>query len=80
MLRYIVSRPPASNNGLIKELLKETFPLVDSELQRDLRLQMLAPLDWQTRRAPWYDGALLALVAIWCFLSPGIIPVLLYHL
>ena len=66
--------------NILKELLKETFAPVDSELQRDLWPQMLARLDRQPSRVPWLDWALLALVAIWCFLSPGIIPVLLYHL
>jgi hypothetical protein len=69
-----------SNEERMRELLKETFTPADSELQRDLWPQMLARLDRQPVRVPWFDWALLALVAIWCFLSPGIIPVLLYHL
>jgi hypothetical protein len=69
-----------SSEERMRELMKETFPPGDGELQRDLWPQMLARLDRQTRRIPWFDWALLALVAIWCFLSPDIIPVLLYHL
>ena len=69
-----------SHDERIRELLKETVSPVDSELQCDLWPRMLVLLGRQPERVPWLDWALLALVAIWCFLSPGIIPVLLYHL
>ena len=69
-----------SNEGRLRELLQKTFVPADSELQRDLWPQMLARLDRQPGRVPWFDWALLALAAILAFMSPGIIPVLLYHL
>jgi len=69
-----------ANEERMREILKETFAPVDEELHHDLWPQMLVRLDREPARMPWFDWALLALAAAWCFLSPGIIPVLLYHL
>jgi hypothetical protein len=41
---------------------------------------MLRKLDEQTTRASWLDWVLIALVAMWFFLFPEVIPALLYHL
>jgi hypothetical protein len=55
-------------------------PIADTELKQDLWPRMLRRLDAQTFRASWLDWALIALVPVWFFLFPEVIPVLLYHL
>lgn len=64
----------------IVELLKRSIPRGDSELQHDLWPQMLGRLQERSAAVPWFDWALLAALALWLFLAPGNIPVLLYHL
>jgi len=64
----------------IVELLKQSIPPADSELQRDLWPQMLRRLQERSAAVPWFDWALLAALALWLCLAPGTIPVLLYHL
>ena len=65
----------------LRELLKQAIPPVkDAELRRDLWPQMLRKLDERPASVPWFDWALLALLAIWLCLVPSAIPVLLYHL
>ena len=70
-----------ANLEKIGELLKKAIPPVaDRELKHDLWPQMLGRLAEQPARIPWFDWALLAVVAIWFFLSPETIPILFYHL
>ncbi len=63
------------------EALKRAMPPVeDRELKRDLWPAMLRRLDERPIRVPWFDWALVALLAALFFIFPGVIPALLYHL
>ena len=65
----------------VKKLLKETLPAAGKvDLQRDLWPAMLRRLETQPIHVPWWDWALLGAVAALLLFSPGMIPVLLYHL
>jgi len=55
-------------------------PMGQAELQRDLWPHLLRRLEERPGRVPWFDWALIALVALWALLSPQMIPILLYHL
>ncbi len=68
------------NHEKIRQLLKQNLPLANAELERDLWPQMLRRLDARTSGVPWFDWALLALVALCLILVPDTIPMLLYHL
>ena len=63
-----------------QELLKQAMPPTDQELQRDLWPHMLSRLQERSAAVPWFDWALLAVLALWLCLAPSTIPVLLYHL
>jgi len=54
--------------------------MVNTEPGRDLWPKMLSRLDGPTSHVPWFDWALVALVAIWAVASPQLIPILLFHL
>lgn len=70
-----------ANNEKIRELLRRAIPPVaNRELKRDLWPQMLRRLEERPAQVPWFDWALVAVVAIWLFFSPETILVLLYHL
>ena len=70
-----------ANNEKIRELLRKAIPPVaDRELKRDLWPQMLRRLEERPAQVPWFDWALVAVVAIWFFFAPEAIPILLYHL
>ena len=70
-----------ASNEKIRELLRKAIPPVaDRELKRDLWPQMLRRLGERPAQVPWFDWALLAVLAIWFFFSPEAIPILLYHL
>ncbi len=70
-----------ANTEKIRELLRKAIPPVaDRELGRDLWPQMLQRLDEQPARVPWFDWALMALLAIWFSFAPEAISVLLYNL
>jgi hypothetical protein len=68
----------------VERLLKKSLPSmsagVGAELRRDLWPAMLKRLDERPDLVPWFDWALLAVVAAWLAFFPGAIPVLLYHL
>jgi len=64
----------------IVDLLRQSIPPADAELQRDLWPKMLGRLQERSAALPWFDWALLAALALWLCLAPGTIPVLLYHL
>lgn len=64
----------------IRELLKQSIGSTNAELERDLWPQMLRRLEERSAAVPWFDWALLALVAVWLVLVPDTIPLLLYHL
>jgi hypothetical protein len=69
-----------NNNENIRELLKQSLAPANPELERDLWPQMLRRLEAHSAAVPWFDWALLALVALCLFLAPNTIPLLLYHL
>ena len=70
-----------ANDKRIRELVKEAIPPVaDRKLERDLWPAMLRRLAKQPARLPWFDWALLAVLAIWFLFFPEAIPILLYHL
>ena len=65
----------------LRELLRDAVgPIADTELKQDLWPRMLKKLDERTIRASWLDWALIALLPVWFFLFPEVIPILLYHL
>ena len=83
------------NDEEFRELLKSAVPRVaDTELKQDLWPRMLRKMDENaaigitvlfgkeqtTIRASWLDWALLALLPVWFFFFPQVIPALLYHL
>lgn len=69
------------NNREIKGLLRGAIaPVQNTELKRDLWPQMLRRLDSQPLRVPWFDWALVAVLAATLLLFPGTIPALLYHM
>lgn len=69
------------NDEKLRELLRGTVaPVGDTELKRDLWPRMLKRLDEQTVRPSRLDWALIALIPVWFFLFPEVIPILLYHL
>jgi hypothetical protein len=68
------------NDDKLVELLKQSIRPGDSEPQRDLWPQMLRRLQQRSPAMPWFDWALLAVLALWLCLAPSAIPVLLYHL
>jgi hypothetical protein len=69
-----------NNDEKIRELLKQRFAPENRELQRDLWPQMLLRLGERSAGVPWFDWALLALLALCLVLVPNTIPMLLYHL
>ena len=68
------------NDRGFRELLKKGIGPADSELKRDLWPEMLRRMDDGSVQVPWFDWALLALLASCLLLFPKAIPVLLYHL
>jgi hypothetical protein len=68
----------------VEQTLKNAFPpisaRVGAELRQDLWPTMLKRLEARPSLVPWFDWALLAVVAAWLVFFPGAIPVLLYHL
>jgi hypothetical protein len=69
------------NDERIRESLRKSIaPAADRELKRDLWPQMLRRLDERSLRVPWFDWALVVLLAALFAIFPGVIPVLLYHL
>jgi hypothetical protein len=68
------------NGEKIRELLQQSIRPVSQDLERDLWPQMLRRLEERSAAVPWFDWALLALVALCLVLAPNTIPLLLYHL
>ena len=70
----------------IEHLLKQSLPGMSdqpgAQLRRDLWASMSQRIADQARPlpVPWFDWALLAVVAAWLAFFPSTIPVLLYHL
>ena len=64
----------------IREALQQSFPPVNTELDRDLWPAVLRKLDASRARVPWYDWALIGLGASVFLFFPQLILVLAYHL
>ena len=71
-----------ANEARMKELLQQALRPSSAHLPRDLWPQMLRRLDQgaPASSAPWFDWALLAVVALGILAFPRSIPVLLYYL
>ena len=70
----------AENIEEIRDLLKKTLHPVAAELPTDLWPRMLSRMDEPQVQLPWFDWAMVALVAIWCLVFPEALLGLLYHL
>ncbi len=69
------------NDEKLRELLKEAIsPAADAELKHDLWPRMLRKLNDRPAHIFWLDWVLIALLAVWCIVFPGVIPALAYHL
>lgn len=66
----------------MKELLREALPPVDTgaEPARDLWPLLLRRLDARPTAPPWFDWALIAMLAALAAIFPAAIPVFLYYL
>lgn len=64
----------------VREALRKSFPPVDAELRRDLWPDVLRKIDTESAGVPWYDWALMALMAALFLYFPRLILVLAYHL
>jgi len=71
-----------ASDARIKELLQQALPPANAQPRRDLWPEMLRRLDQRAPAGavPWFDWALLALVAISVLAFPHSITVLLYYL
>lgn len=70
-----------ANNEKIREFLRKAIPPVaDRELKRDLWPQMLRRLEEPSVQVPWFDWALVGLVAMWFLFFPQAVPIFVYHL
>jgi hypothetical protein len=69
-----------NDEKLSQRLRSAVAPVADTELKQDLWPRMLRKLDEQTIRASWFDWVLIAVLPLWFFLFPEVIPALLYHL
>ena len=64
----------------IREALQQSFPPVNTEIQRDLWPAVLRKLDARSAQMPWYDWALIVLSSAVFLLFPQLILVFAYHL
>ena len=64
----------------IREALKQTYPPINTELGRDLWPAVQRKLDTRPARVPWYDWALIGLIASVLLFFPELILVFAYHL
>jgi len=64
----------------IREALKQSFPPMNTQLQRDLWPAVLRKLEANYVRVPWYDWVLIGLSAGVLLFFPRLIFVLAYHL
>ena len=67
------------NDEKLRELLKGALT-ADADLKQDLWPRMLRKLDQHPAHGLWLDWVLIALLAVWCLIFPGVIPALAYHL
>ena len=64
----------------IRDALKQSIPPVNTELRRDLWLDVLRKLDLHPVRVPWYDWALVGLSAAMFLVFPRLVLVFAYHM
>ena len=64
----------------IRDMLKQSFPPVKTELRKDLWPDVLRKLDDHPARVPWYDWALVGLSAVMFLAVPRLVLVFAYHL
>jgi len=65
----------------LRERLRRAMPPVaDGDLRRDLWPRMRQRMNQPPRRVPWWDWALGAALAAWCFYFPDALLGLFYHL
>jgi hypothetical protein len=64
----------------IRDVLKQSFPSVNTELRRDLWPDVLRKLDARQVVVPWYDWALVGLSAVMFLAFPRLVLVFAYHL
>jgi hypothetical protein len=64
----------------IREALKQSLPVVDTALRRDLWPLVLQKLDARPTPVPWYDLALIALTVSMVLAFPQLALVFAYHL
>lgn len=73
-------KPGSHDEEEIRAALKNAFPAVDKELQRDLWPAMLSRLEESTVKVPWYDWALAFGLAALAVFSPKFALLFAYHL
>ena len=64
----------------VRDALKQSFPPLKAELQRDLWPDVLRKLDARQVSVPWYDWALVGLSAAMLLEFPRLVLVFAYHL
>jgi len=68
------------NDREIRDALKQSFPPVNTELRRDLWVDVLRKLDARQVRVPWYDWALVSLSVVMLLAFPRLVLLFAYHL
>ncbi len=63
-----------------RDLLRQSFPPVETGLRHDLWPNVLHKLDTESHGVPWYDWALIALMAALFLYFPQLVLVFAYHL
>ena len=69
-----------TDDSKLRDAVKQSFPLVNTELGRDLWPQVLRRLEYHPASVPWYDWALVGLSTAMFVCFPRLILVLAYHL
>jgi len=64
----------------IRDVLRQSFPPVKTELRRDLWPYVLRQLDARQVGVPWYDWALVGLSAVMFLAFPRLVLLVAYHL
>lgn len=73
-------KPDNREEEEIRAVLQKAFPVVDTELRRDLWPAMLRRMEKPAAGVPWYDWALAGFLAGASVFFPKIVLLLAYHL